>query len=101
MILAHVETSGSLSVMRQEGMKNWFIVISITFSTVITSVTLNNSSDESQHNYLEAAGGKELTPVTSFSLSLESRQSETSAVKFGFAELKLLGFFFVFLNQLL
>lgn len=65
----------------------------------IISVTLNNSSDESQHNYLEAAGGKELTPVTWLSLSLEFRQSQTSAVKLGFGELKLV--FFVFLNQLL
>lgn len=56
------------------------------------SVMLNNSSDESRHNYLEAAGGKELTPVTRFSLSLEFRQSQTSAVKLGFSELKL--FFF-------
>lgn len=38
----------------------------------IISVMLNNSSDGSQHNYLEAAGGKESTPVTWFSVSLQS-----------------------------
>lgn len=60
----------------------------------IISVMLNNSSDESQNNYLEAAGGKELTTVTWLSLSLEFRQSQTCAAKLGFGELKWFWLFF-------